>query len=321
MLDHVTVANLEPFGAALTRPECVVTAPSGDVYVPEWPGGITVIRANGTQQTWRARNTIDLRPNGFAIDRDGTFLIANLGDAGGVWRLSQDGTLEPFLVELGGVRLPPANFVTMDASGRTWISVSTRHVPRQPAWRHDVADGFVVLVDARGPRIVTDDLQYTNEVRVDPSGHWLYVVETFGRRLTRFRIALDGSLTSREVVVSLEQHGFPDGFAFDEEGGIWITTLVTNRLLRWYGGELRTIVEDVNAEFAAGATRAFDREGLHAAHLGPIPGTTLQQLTSVAFGDADLRTVYLGTLHNPHVFRFRSPVRGVPPAHWTWRLP
>ena len=58
-----------------------------------------------------------------------------------------------------------------------------------------------------------------------------------------------------------------------------------------------------------------------AEHLGPIRGTILQQLTSVAFGGADRRTVYLGGLHTDHVYRFRSDVAGAPPPHWTWRLP
>jgi hypothetical protein len=52
------------------------------------------------------------------------------------------------------------------------------------------------------------------------------------------------------------------------------------------------------------------------AHLGPIPGTQLQQLTSIAFGGPDLRTGYLGTLHNTCIYRFRSPVAGVASAHW-----
>jgi sugar lactone lactonase YvrE len=321
MLDRLSTTALTAIGAGLHRPECVVCAPSGDVYVPEWSGGITVVRANGRQHTWRARSELDLRPNGFAIDRDGTFLIANLGDEGGVWRLSVDGRLRPFLVELDGARLPPANFVTIDTAGRAWISVSTRHVPRQRAWRGDIADGFIVLVDAHGARMVADGVHYTNEIRVDPSGRWLYVVETFARRLRRWRIGADGSLTAPEVVVSLDGPGFPDGFAFDEEGGIWITMLVSNRLLRWREGDLRTIVEDENPPFVASAGDAFARNDLDQRHLGPIPGTRLQQLTSVAFGGADLRTVYLGTLHAPEVFRFPAPVRGVAPAHWAWRLP
>jgi sugar lactone lactonase YvrE len=67
------------------------------------------------------------------------------------------------------------------------------------AWRPDVADGFVVMVDERGPRIVADGLHYTNECRPDASGQWLYVVETFGRRVIRFPITADGRLSNAET--------------------------------------------------------------------------------------------------------------------------
>ena len=110
---------------------------------------------------------------------------------GGVWRLHRDGALEPFLTEVEGTPVPPANFVVIDGP-RTWVSVSTRYQRRHEAWRPDVADGFIVLLDHAGARIVAEGLHYTNEVRPDPTGTWLYVVETFGRRLTRFRIAAGG---------------------------------------------------------------------------------------------------------------------------------
>src|SRR3546814_3897147 len=42
---------------------------------------------------------------------DGAFLIANLGESGGVWRLRPDGRCEPLLLEVDGVRLPSVNFV------------------------------------------------------------------------------------------------------------------------------------------------------------------------------------------------------------------
>ena len=32
----IPVSALEPWGTGLSRPECVVTTPSGDVFVPEW---------------------------------------------------------------------------------------------------------------------------------------------------------------------------------------------------------------------------------------------------------------------------------------------
>ena len=298
------VRSLETIGAGLHRPECVVVDRWNRVYVPDWRGGVTRIDADGSQQTWLATAPpIDLRPNGIEILPDGSFLLANLGDAGGVWRLSRDGTVEPFLTEVAGTPLPPTNFVVADGE-RVWVSISTRQVPRQAAWRPDVADGFVVLVDRRGARIVADGLHYTNEVRPDPTGTWLYVVETFGRRLTRFRIEASGDLSAREPVVTLGHGSFPDGFAFDRASRIWITSLISNRLLRVHDGETEIVLADENGEHVAAVDRAFVTGEMRPEHLARIPGTRLQQLTSIAFG-ADPRDVFLGSLHADCVYKLR----------------
>lgn len=307
----MAVSELEPVGVGLHRPECVLANPDGSILVSDWRGGVTRVGADGTQETWLAETTIDIRPNGIAMLPDGSFLLANLGVDGGVWRLQRDGHLAPFLTHIQGMPLPPANFVTVDGVGRSWISVSTRRVPRQDAWRPDVADGFIVLVDENGAvRVVADGLHYTNEVRPDPSGQWLYVIETFGRRLVRFRIAEDGSLSGRETVVALGHGAFPDGFAFDTRGGIWITSLVSNRLWRVHASVIETVLEDVNEEYVAAVERAFAGAEMGPDHLGLIPGTTLQHLTSVAFGGSDGRLVFLGTLHGRSVYRFRTRMAG-----------
>jgi hypothetical protein len=79
---------LTPIGAGLHRPECVVIDRDRSLYVPDWRGGVTRIATDGSQQTWLARDPpVELRPNGIEILPDGSFLLANLGDAGGVWRL------------------------------------------------------------------------------------------------------------------------------------------------------------------------------------------------------------------------------------------
>ena len=298
-----SAADLTAVGTGLHRPECVVVGRDGGIYVPDWRGGVTRIAADGSQQTWLARERgVELRPNGIDLLPDGSFLLANLGEHGGVWRLDRDGALQPFLTEIEGRPLPPANFVLRDGA-RTWISVSTRHVPRQRAWRPDVADGFIVLVDRTGARIVADGLHYTNEVKPDPAGTWLYVVETFGRRLRRFRIAANGDLSAPEVATTFDRGCFPDGLAFDRRGRIWVTSLISNRLLRiGAAGEVATVLEDVNADYVADVERAFASGGMRTEHLGQIPGTRLQQLTSVAFG-ARPGDVLLGTLHGDCVYR------------------
>jgi len=321
-IEALAPSSLEPLGRALHRPECVLGTRAGDVYVPDWRGGVAVIRADGSQHAWLARSDdIELRPNGIAIDRDGSFLIANLGDAGGIWRLTQDGALTPWLLAIDGVALPPANFVTTDDRGRTWLSVSTRQRPRQLAWRPDLADGFVALVDQRGARIVADGLHYTNECRPDPTGEWLYVVETFGRRLTRFRIGTGGSLKPPETVVTFGHGTWPDGFVFDEQHGIWVTSLISNRLLRFDGANLDTVVEELNRDHVNRVEEAFASGRMLAEHLGPIPETRLQHVTSVGFGGPDLRTVYIGCLHTDCIFRFRTEIPGVAPPHWNFQLP
>jgi sugar lactone lactonase YvrE len=315
---HIPLSALEPHGAGLNRPECVVVTRAGDVFVPEWPGGVTVVRADGRTQTWRATSAPDdLRPNGIALESDGSFLIANLGDAGGIWRLHRSGALTPVLTDVDGVRVPPANFVTIDERGRTWISVSTRMAPRQQAWRADVADGFVILIDDAGARIVADGLGYTNEVRPDPEGRWLYVVETFGRRLRRFPIRAGAALGTPETVFAVNGEGFfPDGFAFDAEGGLWVTSLVSNRLVRFHDDRLETVLEDVSPAFVERVEHAFASRTMAAEHLGRIPGTFLQQVTSLAFGGADRRTVYLGSLHASCLYRFRASIAGALLPHW-----
>ena len=315
----ISAGDLVPFGRDFHRPECVLSTPGGDIFVPDWRGGVTRIRPSGSQDTWLAASPgFDLRPNGIALAPDGTFLLANLSDTGGVWRLDRDGRLTPFVTEIGGRPLPPANFVTVDAWDRTWISVSTRHVPRQQAWRSDVADGFVVLVDRQGARVVLDGLHYTNEVRPDPTGTWLYIVETFGRRVTRCPIATDGHLGAREVVVTLGYGSFPDGLAFDDAGDVWLTSLVSNRLLRArHDGGVDTVIEDANPAHVERVEVAFATGAMQAEHLGIVPGTTIQQLTSLAFGGADRRTVYLGSLHAPCLYTFRTTISGPPSTHLT----
>ena len=99
-------------------------------------------------------------------------------------------------------------------------------------------------------------------------------------------------------------------FAFDDEGGIWIASLVSNRLLRVHDGTIETVLEDANLEYMSAVERAFAAGEMGRDHLGPISGTTLQQLTSVAFGGPDGHTVFLGTLHGRCVYRFRANVRG-----------
>ena len=301
-------------GSGLNRPECVLATRAGDLYTADWRGGVAQIAPDGTQALIGGH---DIKPNGIALMKDGSFLIANLDDRGGVLRLARDGALSDFLTALDGEPLPPANFVLPDGRDRVWITVSTRRRPRHLAYRADVADGFIVLVDSRGARIVADGLGYTNELRLDADERFLYVNETFGRRLTRFAIGPDGELSGRETVAEFGAGTYPDGLALDAEGGAWITSIVSNRVLRVApDGSQTVILEDADRAHVERAEQAFGAGLLGRAHLDTIPSRVLKNVSSLAFGGPDLKTAYLGCLLGGSVATFRSPWAGLAPVHW-----
>jgi sugar lactone lactonase YvrE len=306
-------------GHDLSRPECVLCGRDGTVYVSDWRGGVTAIAADGLQTTFTADDAPDLRPNGIAIDRDGSFLLADLGERGGVWRLGRNGRLAPYCVALDGQALPPANFVTCDRAGRVWITVSTRLVPRALGYRPTAADGFIVVVTDRGARLAADGLGYTNELVVDPSGDWLYVNETFARRLSRFRIGTSGDLLRRETVAVFGAGTFPDGLALDADGGIWVVSLVSNRVIRIDpAGRQDTVIEDADPDWLVEVEAAFQGSSMGRPHLDTVRSRRLQNVSSLAFGGPDLRTAYLGCLLGHTITAWQSTVAGVPLPHWEW---
>ncbi len=309
-----------PLGAALVRPECVLATRAGDLFTADWRGGVAHIRPDGSQALYSGPGPdgLVLKPNGIALQRDGSFLVTHLGAAeGGVYRLTRDGEVTPWLLAVDGADLPPTNFVLLDSDGDAWITVSTRLQPRALGYRRSCNDGFIVRVDARGARIVADGLGYTNEVALHPSGRWLYVNETFGRRLSRLPIRDDGSLGAKEVVCEFGAGTFPDGLAFDVEGQVWVVSIVSNRLIRVAPAGAATVwLEDADAEYLAWVEAAFEAGQMDRPHLDGIRSQRLRNISSIAFAGADRRTAVLGCLLGEHLESVRLPVAGVAPAHW-----
>jgi len=315
------LTDLRPLGAGLRRPECVLAHASGLLFAADWtdPGGVAIVTAEGRVARHLAKAPPrHLHPNGIALEEGGSFLLAELGtETGGVWRLWPDGGVEPVLLEIDGRPIPPTNYVHIDARGRLWVTVSTRHQPRHLAARPDVADGFVALVEDGHARIVADGLGYTNECLVSPDGSWLYVNETFGRKLSRFAIEEDG-LGTKQVVSPFGHGTYPDGLTFDEEGAVWITSIVSNRVIRVHAdGREELMLEDADPAHVEAAERAWRAGRLDRALLDQTPTGPLMNISSLAFAGADRRTIVLGCLLGDHLALLPSPVAGAEPVHWS----
>ena len=316
-------------GAGLQRPECVLATSAGDLYMADWRGGVAHLRPDGTQALYTGLlpSRAEPRPNGIALLQDGSFLFAHLGaEHGGVYRLWLDGRIEPWLLKVQGHSLPPTNFVLPDGLGRTWVTVSTRQRPRALGYRRSCGDGFIVCVQADGQaQVVADGLGYTNEVAVHPSGDWLYVNETFARRLSRFALHDrhgQVSLGAKEVVCEFGPGTFPDGLAFDEAGGAWVVSIVSNRLIRVAPDGTQTLwLQDSDPDHLAWVETAFDEERMDRQHLDQVKSRVLRNISSLAFTGADRRTAVLGCLLGESLASWALPVElpaGLPPAHWTF---
>jgi sugar lactone lactonase YvrE len=317
MLD---LTDLRFLGRGLVRPECVLAHRSGLLFAADWtdPGGVAIVTGSGRVVRHLAKAPRrHLRPNGVALEPGGSFLLTELGDGtGGVWRLLPDGRVEPVLLEVDGRPLPPTNFVHPDAAGRLWVTVSTRHHPRHLAARPDVADGYVVLVEGGRARIVADGLGYTNECVVAPDGDWLWVNETFGRRLSRFRIRADG-LGRRQTVASFGPGNFPDGLTFDADGNAWVTALIGNRVIVVSpDGRQKVMLEDADAAHIAAVEAAWQAGRLDRSLLDKLPGGRLKNISSLAFGGPERRTLCLGCLLGDSIALIEGPAQGAVPVHW-----
>ena len=319
----VALDKLASIGSGLVRPECVLATRSGDFYCADWRGGVSHLRPDGSQALYAGRlpDGSEPRPNGVALLPDGSFLFTHLGaDAGGVFRLTRDGSITSWLAEVDGQPLPPTNFVLQDTGGRTWITVSTRQSPRALGYRRSCADGFIVCVPPDGKAFVAaDGLGYTNELAIHPDGRWLYVNETFARRLTRLPLDADGTLGPRQTVLEFGPGVFPDGLAFDEEGHVWIVSIVSNRLIRVAPDGQQTLwLEDTDAGHLAWVESAYACGTMDRPHLDGIQSRRLRNISSIAFAGADRRTAVLGCLLGDSLQSLRLPVAGVAPIHWNY---
>jgi SMP-30/Gluconolactonase/LRE-like region len=292
------------------------------LYTSDWRSGVAQVRPDGSH-TFFAAHKVDgetIQPNGIALRADGSFLLAHLGaERGGVFHLQRDGTTRPVLTEVDGKDLPPTNYPLEDSQGRLWVTVSTRLQPRALGYRKNCNDGFIVLMDRRGARIVADGLGYTNEIALDPSGQWLYVNETFTRALSRFALRPDGSLGPKQTVTSFGAGTFPDGMAFDALGNVWVVSIVSNRLIRIApDGEQTLWLQDADAAHLAWVEEAYQTDAMGRPHLDGVKSEKLKNISSLAFGGPDLRTGYLGCLLGDAIATLQMPVAGHPPVHWNY---
>jgi gluconolactonase len=313
---RLELSDLTYTGHDLVRPESVLAQPNGTLWTSDGRGGVSRINPDGSQQFLGGLGGNE--PNGLAMTDDGSLIVANLG-LGKVQKLHPDGHVEDLLTEVDGVSMTTPNFVFLDSRNRLWISVMTREQHWWPAAAAPRPDGYIVLLDEKGLRIVADGIYQTNEIRLDAQEEYLYVVETMMNHLLRFRVQSDGSLSGKEIFgpSNLGTGAAIDGFSFDVDGNIWVTQVLRNGLgVITADGDYHVVIEDPREDVLKGFEEKLATGTAEPNDMAMAAGPNLQFITSLAFGGPDLRTVYLGSLAMNTLPTFHSPVAGLPMRHW-----
>ena len=285
----IDLSQVKTIGRSILRPEGVMALDDGTLYTADGHGRCAKIKPDGQTSFF---GNVGGTPNGICIDSKGNCIIANIGN-GQVQSLSPGGQHEVLLTHAGGRKISAPNFPFIDFKNRLWVSNSTEKEDIQEALQKPVPDGSIVLIDGDNARIVAEGIYFANGITLDRREKFFYVAETMKRRILRYKIAEDGSLSSREVYgpEELGALGFPDGIAFDEAGNLWVTFPALNAVgYITPEGELELALEDPDRKI-------------------------LKRPTNICFGWQDRKTAFLGSLEGTSIPYFEAPFSGMKLIH------
>ncbi|MXX42776.1 MAG: SMP-30/gluconolactonase/LRE family protein [Acidimicrobiales bacterium] len=181
------------------------------------------------------------------------------------------------------------NDMHTDSLGRVYVG-SLRRNPFDESSPDEAGELYRINLDGSTDEVY-GDVQLTNGIGFSPDGTRLYHSDSIPGRV--WVSDVDGDVVSnrREFVA---ERKVPDGLAVDVDGGVWVALAE--------GGRVQRYTPDGEPDLAV-----------------PVPD---QFVTSVCFGGADMRDLYivtggstadaLGAAGGGCIFRTRAPVAGVP---------
>ena len=312
-LHTIGLDEMAKIGLGIQRPEDVVVSADGHVWAADQQSACAEILPDGSL---RRIGDAGGAPNGINMDLEGRILIANYGmfvdEPGSLQRLDvKTGEVETLVAEIDGLQLTSANYPILDSRGNIWCTHSTSAATRATVLDNR-ADGFLFRVTPSGAvETLATGLAFANGLALDADESAIYVCQSEGCNVVRYPLNEDGSVgngsqygpslgerlpddfsvekrLSPEVAATI---GLPDGCGFDEEGNLWVTLPIANKLVAITpDGSLETIAHDPSGE-------------------------TLSVPTNVSWGGDDMRDLYVGSIATDYVLKMRSPVPGLPLIH------
>ncbi len=238
--------------------------------------------------TTDAENTNEA--NGLTWDQQGRMVICE-GGARRMTRLEADGSVTVVADRYQGTRLNHPNDVVVKSDGSIYFSDPGVFDPELDL---DFSGVYRVPPDLSAVTLLVGDFVLPNGLCFSPDESILYIDDSMGvskndddmfrsvGNIRAFDVQADGSLANDRVFCELrsDRSGIPDGMKIDVEGNVYCS--------------------------GPGGVWVLDPSGNH---LGTIL-TGADQTTNVAWGGADLRTLFITTIDG--LYRIELKIPGLP---------
>ncbi len=260
-----------------------ILGPEGPLYID---GNLYYVGwISNTLSKWDGKTTTVLNHtpgcghNGLALTKQKTFLLACTEEHGAILELDMTGKqLRRWDADKNGKPFDGGiNDIVVTANGGAYATVFGPYKDLPTA----VAGKILYLAPGSEKWLeVADDLNYANGIGVSPDQKTLYVSETVGNCILKFKINNDGSLSNRlnfallNLLTPNKVESWwigPDSMKVDSKGNIYVA--------QWFGGKILKISPDGKL--------------LHVFEIAAGDGTT-----NVAFGEGE-KELYVTVVKDP----------------------
>lgn len=312
-LQPIALDELSVFGEGVNRPETVLVLADGRILVSDASdAALTEILPDGSLRRLGHKPG---ESNGITVldERTVAFTVFDTGEVCTLDLVTEEVAVLADTVD--GEPLTWPNYPLAAPDGTVWVSRTTSSPHPFAAIADILTDGSILRIDPDGKTTVAaGGLPFPNCMTFDADGRNLYVVRSTWSDVARYEIESGGGLRLAgrhgpvlgdrrpdEVGPGSAEKSFDpvigrrwaltDGCAFDADGNLWVTLMTANKIVAITPDEqVVTVIDDPE-------------------------GTVLTAPTSIAWGGADMRDLYIGSLLTPHVLKTRSPVAGRPLWH------
>ena len=295
--------DLKFCGINLNKPTCIVKLNDQELLCTDTEYGIIKINwKNNTQKPYLQKNqyTPGEQLNSFMLSGPDTILLANMAK-GRIEIIKDSQDKQTLFDKVNNKPLGRVNFICSDNKNGFYATVSTNKDLTFEGLSSKVTDGYIVHFTLDTIKLVAKNLKFPNEARIDSKGEYLYVAETAGKCVSRFKILDKGNLGEKELFGPQDfgPGGYPDGIQFDKHGNLWGTLVFGEKIYCLSKGQDLQIIYDASNKSAIKKVDSAFNSNYITPEIGLSAANKINPfIVSVTFAGPDNNLAFIGSYGN-----------------------